>query len=245
VGGAAIIRRRDHTARVHYKGVAASFPGVEPEERHPIDRTPPIVALGSAIAPEMARGLGRGTMRKVISIGTAAGALALAMPAVGWCFEPALTAPAMAWPTMAGAIVVLIALQGLVVLRRRGGDVALAVLLGLAMLSGAVAVASAPVSGGGQWRSARQPTGGQTFQRWIVDASRDGDTITGDVRIEGSPVLTRAALEAEIDGDLVTGVLRAGGQVVVHLEGTLDGTAVSGTYSTVQGDSGEFRWDPS
>jgi hypothetical protein len=95
--------------------------------------------------------------------------------------------------------------------------------------------------GGGGW----QHRNDATRQTWHVQLKRfDDGSLSGRVLIVGSPLLDHAEIQGQVTGSEVDGVLLDdGGRQVGTFSGTLSNGTVSGTYTTADGDLGNWRWD--
>jgi len=80
---------------------------------------------------------------------------------------------------------------------------------------------------------------------WQVQLKqRDDDSLSGRVLIVGSPVLDHAQIQGQITGSEVDGVLLDdNGRQVGTFSGAVRNDRVSGTYTTADGDVGDWSWD--
>jgi len=105
--------------------------------------------------------------------------------------------------------------------------------------------------GGGGWQSQKRI--GSSGDRDIASSGagwqvqlkqRDDDSLAGRVVIVGSPVLDHAQIQGQVTGSEVDGVLLDdSGRQVGTFSGAIRNNRVSGTYTTADGDVGEWRWD--
>jgi hypothetical protein len=83
-------------------------------------------------------------------------------------------------------------------------------------------------------------------QRWDIDVTRaDDDSLSGRVRLAGSPLTRSGVLRGRIEGRRVEGSLsdEAGNHVATFV-GTLTPTGgVQGTYQDRSGEVGRWSWD--
>jgi hypothetical protein len=120
--------------------------------------------------------------------------------------------------------------------------------------------------GGGKWQSQRSiaslsdraigaltDSGNDSMNQWRNDAIlgwqvqlkhlEDG-SLSGRVVIVGSPVLDHAEIQGQVTGSEVDGVLLDdGGRQVGTFSGSIANGTVGGTYSTADGDVGDWSWE--
>lgn len=94
----------------------------------------------------------------------------------------------------------------------------------------------------GLWRSATLGTADRSWHVQLERDRRDG-TISGTIAVAGSTLLGQAArVDGRIDGEKVSGVITDdSGRQVASFSGTAGEDGMAGTYTTVDGDSGEWR----
>ncbi len=96
--------------------------------------------------------------------------------------------------------------------------------------------------GGGRWESHQTGNGPHGWQ--VQMKHFDDDSVSGRAVIVGSPVMQHAQIQGQVTGTDVDGVLLDDNGVQV---GTFSGTAgtngLTGTYSTADGDIGNWSWD--
>ena len=131
------------------------------------------------------------------------------------------------------------------------------VLLGMLCVSSPRASISAALDGGrrdapqlkqqlvgaGKWQSRRN---GTDVQGWQIQLKRlDDDSLAGRITIVGSPLIQQARIEGQISGTEVYGVIVGDDDIqVATFNGSLfNGGAMGGTYTTKDGDSGNWSWD--
>jgi hypothetical protein len=95
--------------------------------------------------------------------------------------------------------------------------------------------------GAGKWQSRR--TGNDS--NWHVQVKRlDDDTLEGRITVVGSPLIQQARIEGQISGSEVYGVVVGDNDVqVATFTGSVFKAGMSGTYTTTDGDSGEWNWE--
>jgi hypothetical protein len=98
--------------------------------------------------------------------------------------------------------------------------------------------------GPGTWRSRRT---GTATQGWHIQLKRlDDDSLSGRITIVGSPLIQQARIEGQISGRDVYGVIVGDDNVqVATFSGSVFKSGMSGTYTTTDGDSGNWSWDGS
>ncbi len=96
--------------------------------------------------------------------------------------------------------------------------------------------------GSGHWQSRR--SGGDT-QGWQIQVQRmDDDSLSGRITIVGSPLIQQARIEGQVFGSEVDGVIVGDDNVqLATFTGSIAQRAMSGTYTTTDGDSGNWSWD--
>lgn len=97
-------------------------------------------------------------------------------------------------------------------------------------------------TGGGRWQS-HQNAANQNG--WQVQLQRfDDDSITGKIMILGSRSIQHAQIVGQVTGTDVDGVLLdSNGRQVGTFSGSVFKKGASGTYTTVDGDTGNWSWD--
>ena len=80
---------------------------------------------------------------------------------------------------------------------------------------------------------------------WQVQLKQlDDDSLAGRVLIVGSPVLDHAQIQGQVTGGEVDGVLLDDrGRQVGTFSGAIRNNHVGGTYTTADGDVGDWSWD--
>jgi hypothetical protein len=98
--------------------------------------------------------------------------------------------------------------------------------------------------GAGKWESNRNDNDGQG---WHIQLKRlDDDSLSGRITIVGSPLIQQARIEGQISGRDVYGVIVGDDNVqVATFSGSVFKSGMSGTYTTTDGDSGNWSWDGS
>jgi hypothetical protein len=95
--------------------------------------------------------------------------------------------------------------------------------------------------GAARWDSAHDDAGKRDLQVQI-ERLQDG-SILGSVTVVGSSYLNNARLEGRVDDKEVYGVLvGTSGQQIGTFSGVVGDSGLSGTYTTIQGDSGAWNW---
>jgi hypothetical protein len=104
------------------------------------------------------------------------------------------------------------------------------------------AAARDPLAASGPWRSGRFDAAERSWQVQLERDRRDG-TISGTIAVAGSALLGAAArVDGRIDGEKVSGVITDdSGRQVASFSGTAGEDGMAGTFTTVDGDSGEWR----
>lgn len=129
-----------------------------------------------------------------------------------------------------------------------------ALALGLALWSAAQASAQAILSakpvlrGQGQWRpeasSSRRSMGSPA---WSVSLQRGADgTVSGDIQVEGPPLLRSGRVHGRFFGNRVSGViLDESREVAATFRGRVDRATArfAGTYVDRTGESGNWEWN--
>ncbi len=95
--------------------------------------------------------------------------------------------------------------------------------------------------GGGRWESHQTGNG----HHWQVQMKHfDDDSLSGRAIIVGSPLMQHVQIQGQLTGTEVDGVLLDDNGVQV---GTFSGTSgtggLTGTYTTADGDIGDWSWD--
>jgi hypothetical protein len=95
--------------------------------------------------------------------------------------------------------------------------------------------------GAGKWQSRRRGD----VQSWQIQVKRlDDDSLTGRISIVGSPLIQQAKIEGQISGTDVDGVIVGDDDVqIATFTGVIAKQGMSGTYTTSDGDSGDWSWD--
>lgn len=100
------------------------------------------------------------------------------------------------------------------------------------------------MSGAGTWRSSRVAASGT----WQADLTKRGDDVEGAFSLAGSPLTSGTVVGMAIEGERITfGILdrqHSNGlkqEPAASFTGTLNGSTVSGTYTTQFGDEGEWE----
>ena len=95
--------------------------------------------------------------------------------------------------------------------------------------------------GAGSWRHRNEAA----RQAWQAQMKRfDDDSLSGRVVVVGSPLMDHAAVQGQVTGADVDGVLLDDdGRQVATFSGAIRGAGVSGTYTTADGDVGDWSWD--
>ncbi len=95
--------------------------------------------------------------------------------------------------------------------------------------------------GGGRWESSRHENG----QRgWHVQMKHlDDNSLTGRVNLVGA-VFDHASIQGIVSGQQIEGVLLDDNENQVGtFSGVISTSGISGTYTTANGDSGNWTWD--
>ncbi len=111
-------------------------------------------------------------------------------------------------------------------------------------LARAVSKPPSPISqfvGGGRWESSRHGNG---QQGWHVQMKHfDDNSLAGRVNLVGA-VFDHANIQGLITGQQVEGVLLDDNENQVGtFSGVISTSGISGTYTTANGDSGNWTWD--
>jgi hypothetical protein len=95
--------------------------------------------------------------------------------------------------------------------------------------------------GAGRWES---PNAAGDKRDWQIEIERFADdSIAGSIIVIGSPYLHKARIEGRVEGKEVYGVLVGDNESQVGtFSGTITDSGLSGTYTTKQGDSGNWSW---
>jgi hypothetical protein len=94
----------------------------------------------------------------------------------------------------------------------------------------------------GHWQSRHRAD----VQSWQIQVKRlADDSLTGRITVVGSSLLQQAKIEGQISGTDVDGVIVGDDDVqIATFTGTLSQAgAMSGTYTTTDGDSGNWSWE--
>lgn len=89
---------------------------------------------------------------------------------------------------------------------------------------------------------------GAADERWRVQASAQGSTIEGSVRVAGVPVERPDQLgkvEWELNGSQLSGTIHspAGNFVIAWFRGTVESDVLQGTFTAINGKSGSWKWE--
>jgi hypothetical protein len=96
------------------------------------------------------------------------------------------------------------------------------------------------VAGVGRWRSSRYDPEDKTWQVQLERDRNDG-VIAGTISAFGSSLLGAGArVSGRIDAGAVSGVITDDGRQLASFSGTVGKEGMTGTYTTIEGDSGEW-----
>jgi len=95
--------------------------------------------------------------------------------------------------------------------------------------------------GAGKWQSRRSGND----SNWHIQLKRlDDDSLEGRITVVGSPLIQQAKIEGQISGSEVYGVVVGDNDVqVATFTGSVFKAGMSGTYTTTDGDSGDWSWE--
>jgi hypothetical protein len=95
--------------------------------------------------------------------------------------------------------------------------------------------------GAGKWQSRRT----NADNNWHIQVRRlDDDSLDGRITVVGSPLIQQARIEGQISGIEVYGVVVGDNDVqVATFTGSVFKGGMSGTYTTTDGDSGDWSYD--
>jgi hypothetical protein len=102
-------------------------------------------------------------------------------------------------------------------------------------------VAKQQLVGAGHWQSRHRGD----VQTWQIQVKRlDDDSLTGRITVVGSSLIQQAKIEGQISGTDVDGVIVGDDDVqIATFTGVIAKQGMSGTYTTSDGDSGDWSWD--
>jgi hypothetical protein len=103
-------------------------------------------------------------------------------------------------------------------------------------------VVSEQLVGAGKWQSRH---GGSNTQSWQIQVKRlDDDSLSGRITVVGSSLIQQAKIEGQISGTDVDGVIVGDDDVqIATFTGVMAKQGMSGTYTTSDGDSGNWSWE--
>jgi hypothetical protein len=95
--------------------------------------------------------------------------------------------------------------------------------------------------GAGHWQSRRRAD----VQGWQIQVKRlDDDSLTGRITVVGSSLIQQGKIEGQISGTDVDGVIVGDDDVqIATFTGVMAKQRMSGTYTTADGDSGNWSWE--
>ena len=97
-------------------------------------------------------------------------------------------------------------------------------------------------TGGGNWQSQRRDPEQHGWQVQLKHS--DDDSLSGRITVAGSSLIQNARIEGQVSGNEIYGVLVDDNDAQVGtFTGSIFKQGMSGTYTTADGDTGNWNWD--
>jgi hypothetical protein len=104
-------------------------------------------------------------------------------------------------------------------------------------------LATTELEGGGSWKVDGEAK--RSSRQWDLDLQRAEDgTITGTIRVDGSPLLSEGRVQGKLDGNLISGaIVGEDGERAATFTGLLANGRFQGKYTDRTGETGEWEWE--